>query len=511
MKSNIIKAAISIVKSTGKYPSQLELEKAGISRAMIRRTFGNYSLLNDHLSEICSEIFDLEKSKVNTKLPNKKRFVITTAVTESKVHKGFLAAINTYCKKENAGLIVMPTKSTGNSRWVLDSVLKDECFVMDDVQLNSNLKLLGLITAAKTTDPTTGLPRIGQRNGTFITASPKQRLKFVATGVNKLPHALMSTGAITVPSYDTASILNKKSEYIAENDHIMGAIIVELDNNDAFHFRQIQADSSGNFVDLGILYGKLGTKPMAPSAFILGDWHSGETDPIAATAFLQLSKKLKVDTLVMHDIFSGTSVNHHAAHRKIEQAKLASEGKLDLKSELQGLADDLHLIQTYAKNVVVVKSNHEEFLERYLQEARYVDDPHNHRLALELAAAYFDGNNPVQYYVEKLSGVKTKARWLKRDEDYSVAGIHLGNHGDLGANGARGSAVSLEAAHTNVVYGHSHTPEILRGAWCVGTTSLLTLSYNRGPSSWFHTSCLVYPNGMRQLVNCIDGKLTTKL
>jgi len=510
MKAKVVKTAIAIVKSTGKYPSQLALEKVGITRAVIRKEFGNYSLLNDHLATICDEIFDLEKSTVNSTVPNKKRFIITTAVTEGKVHKGFLAAINTYCRKENAGLIVMPTKSTGNSKWVLDPALRDECFVTDDVQLNSNLRLLGLITAAKTTDPTTGLPRIGQRNGTFITASPKQRLKFVATGLNKLPHALMSTGAITVPNYATASILNNKSEYIAENDHIMGGVIVELDDNDAFHFRQIQADAMGNFVDLGVVYSKLGTKPMAPSAFILGDWHSSETDDIAATAFLNLSKKLKVGTLVMHDVFSGLSVNHHSVHRKIEQARLASEGKLDLKAELQGLADDLHKIQAYAKNVVVVKSNHEEFLERYLQEARYVDDPHNHRLALELAAAYFDGNNPVQYYVEKLSGVKTKARWLKRDEDYSIAGIHLSNHGDLGANGARGSATSLEAAHTNVVYGHSHTPEILRGAWCVGTTSLLTLSYNRGPSSWFHTSCLVYPNGMRQLINCVDGKVTTK-
>jgi hypothetical protein len=511
MSDKVLKAAIKIVNATGTYPTSTSLESAGITRGVLRQEFGNLAALNRHLAQICDNIFDLELNTVNTSVPNKSRFIITSAVTGSKVHKGFLAAINTYCKKENAGLIVMPTKSTTQSRWVIDPSLRGECFVMDDVQLNSNLKLLGLITAAKSVDPTTGLPRIGQRNGTFITASPKQRLKFVATGLNKLPHALMSTGAITAPNYATASILNNKSEYIAENDHVMGGIIVELDDNDAFHFRQIQADASGNFVDLGTLYGKNGTKSMAPSAFILGDWHSGETDAIAATAFLNLSKKLKVDTLVMHDVFSGISVNHHAVHRKIEQAKLASEGKLDLKSELQGLAADLNKIQDYAKNVVVVKSNHEEFLERYLQEARYVDDPHNHRLALELAAAYFDGSNPVQYYVEKLSGVKTKARWLKRDEDYSVAGIHLGNHGDLGANGARGSATSLEAAHTNVVYGHSHTPEILRGAWCVGTTSLLTLSYNRGPSSWFHTSCLVYPNGMRQLVNCVDGKLTTKL
>jgi len=506
MKSNIIKAAISIVKSTGKYPSQLELEKAGISRAMIRRTFGNYSLLNDHLAEICSEIFDLEKSKVNTKLPNKKRFVITTAVTESKVHKGFLAAINTYCKKENAGLIVMPTKSTGNSRWVLDSVLKDECFVMDDVQLNSNLKLLGLITAAKTTDPTTGLPRIGQRNGTFITASPKQRLKFVATGVNKLPHALMSTGAITVPSYDTASILNKKSEYIAENDHIMGAIIVELDNNDAFHFRQIQADSSGNFVDLGILYGKLGTKPMAPSAFILGDWHSGDSDPIVVACIEKLTKKLKPKKWIIHDIFDGKSVNPHTEGKEIVRAKLANDNKLNLAEELNLLKADIDYMSSMVSEVIIVRSNHDDFLDRYLNKAEYVGDNKNHRLALELAIHLLDDKNPLEEYVGKIKNVK----WLKLDESYKIAGIECGMHGHLGGNGARGSITQMETAYGKVMFGHTHTPGILRDAWNVGTTTYLDLGYNKGASSWLQCSGIIYPNGQRQLINFIEGQFTTK-
>ncbi len=86
-----------------------------------------------------------------------------------------------------------------------------------------------------------------------------------------------------------------------------------------------------------------------------------------------------------------------------------------------------------------------------------------------------------------------------------MADIELGAHGDKGANGARGSLLAMENAYGNSVSGHSHTPEILRGAWQVGTTSLLKLEYVKGPSSWMHTSCLVYPNGSRQLINAING------
>ena len=99
-----------------------------------------------------------------------------------------------------------------------------------------------------------------------------------------------------------------------------------------------------------------------------------------------------------------------------------------------------------------------------------------------------------------------KVKWLSIDDDYRVEGIQCGAHGHLGANGSRGSLEAMETAYGNSVSGHSHTPQILRGAWCVGTSSLLKLEYNRGASSWLHSSCLIYPGGARQLINCIDGK-----
>ena len=68
-----------------------------------------------------------------------------------------------------------------------------------------------------------------------------------------------------------------------------------------------------------------------------------------------------------------------------------------------------------------------------------------------------------------------------------------------------------ENAYGLSVTGHAHTPEILRGAWQVGTTSKLNLDYTKGsPSSWFQTACLVYPNGSRQLISVVDGKWCTK-
>ena len=63
----------------------------------------------------------------------------------------------------------------------------------------------------------------------------------------------------------------------------------------------------------------------------------------------------------------------------------------------------------------------------------------------------------------------------------------------------------MELAYGSCVIGHIHSPEILRNAFCVGTSTHLSLEYNKGPSSWCNTSCLVHKNGSKQLINCIKG------
>jgi hypothetical protein len=174
---------------------------------------------------------------------------------------------------------------------------------------------------------------------------------------------------------------------------------------------------------------------------------------------------------------------------------------------MEEVVEALNRWTRFVEKVVIVKSNHDEFLERYLREGKYIFDAMNHRFSLDLAAAMMDGNDPLKHAMDMLKLKHPEQfTWLKRDDDYIVARINIGNHGDKGANGARGSIKSIENAYGLSVTGHSHSPEILRGSWVVGTSSHLRLDYVSGPSSWQHTSCLLYPNGSRQLINVIEGK-----
>ncbi len=439
---------------------------------------------------------------------NQQRFIITTAVVGCSVDENFYNALKNYCKRQNAELLILLASDPASSAGCrVDRRLRDEHIVVEEMALNSNIYLSTIKLSAKHIDPTTSLGRIGQRNGSFIYASPKQRLKMVPVANSKSPHALMTTGAITSPHYNTQRYMSERTAYIADNDHIMGAIIVEVVDNEIYHFRQIQADKNGSFIDLGIKYQKNGQiTTCIPEAFVLGDWHSGETDPQAAKAWAEIVCKLKPKSLILHDAFNGMSINHHEQHNLVLRAIRAHRGELNLEQELKILANDLDKWSKIVSKIVIVKSNHDEFLKRYLDEGIYVKDPFNHYISLKLAQAMLEGRDPLRYGVE-LAGLKNKDRivWLQRDQDYKVARIQLGAHGDKGPNGSRGSIMGMESAYGNSVTGHTHTPEILRGAWGVGTSSFLKLSYNSGPSSWLHSSCLVYANGSRQLIHSIDG------
>lgn len=523
----VLKAYCEITKKTRMHPTRVELLKRGHNRDKIRDLFGNLEGLREAAKDWKPEIFDgiIDESiftpkkfaRLKDDVKDYKRFVITTAVTGCKIHEGFLKSIQTYCEKNDAKLLVLPctdpaSAGTG-SEWSIPSLVGEGNVVMSDLSLNSNVFISSIKLSAKQIDPTTGLARIGQRNGSFIYASPKQRLKFVPVSNTKYPHAEMTTGAITLPNYTPRNdkphwYMSRRTAYIAHNDHVMGAIILEIQDEKRFHFRQIQAESSGSFVDLGNYYQGRRVSRLNAEALVMGDWHSGETDPTAKKAWKEVVAVARPKKLFVHDGFNGKSINPHEIKKQITQAQSASTGLLQLEPELRGFAKDLDELATWPgiEEVLVVYSNHDAFLERWLEDGTFGKDPVNYRIGTELAAAMFDGKYALQYGVEKFGlKHKNKVRWLGVDEDYKIARIQLGAHGHIGPKGSRGNIRNMESSYGQSVTGHAHGPEIMRGAWQMGTSSFLKLNYNKGPSDWVHSSCLVYSNGARQLINSFGG------
>jgi len=527
-KSGEIISAYAEIAGTKGYVSMNDMIDAGYTKDTVTYYFRNLARLNKEAREKYPEaFFDVYLNelitpenlhKMQTAISKHKRFFVTTAVTGCKANDEFIQSIKNFCNRNNAHALILVASDPAHNKFApgaaygsIDAQLANDpdiSIVVSDIALNTNLCISTVKLSAKAIDPAISMGRIASKNGTFIFASPKQRSKAIPVSNKKMPHYVMTTGAVTLPDYSTDNYMSGRTAFIAEHDHVMGGLIIEVVDDDRYHFRQVQIDEDGAFIDLGIRYHPDGkTDKVAPEAFVLGDWHSGSTDPLAKAAWLEIAKKLDIKRLIMHDLFDADSINHHERMNVISRAKKVAAQKHDLKKEIKYLVKDIDELTSLVDEIVVVKSNHDEFLDRYLMSGYYIKDPQNHRYALDLAREAMDGNDPLQWAGNDI-GLKNpkKVTWLDRDQDYRIRGIQLGAHGDLGANGSRGGIKSIESSYGLSVTGHSHTPEILRGAWQVGTTSFLKLSYNRGPSSWMHASCLVYPDGSRQMINAINGE-----
>jgi len=520
MKNSIIQAYKTIVEMKKELPSYREFLIRDIKRDTIRRNFGGIEFLheymreheNDFLSSHFSSVDNIFSDLRSVSNSEKQIFVITTAVADSVAHKGFLDALGTYCDERDAQLVIMPCESTTNSfenkTAVFDPVFNDPkyLFVQDDTRLNDNISLCSIQVSAKQIKPITGLQRLGNREGSYVFASPKQFLEYIPAGNSRINNfTIMTPGACTTPQYFTETFVSKRLSYIAKNDHTIGAVIVELRDDKRFDFRQIQASDDGSFIDMGVLYTSEGTTENVESNIVFGDLHGIHIAEDALSYFINKFAGLNVKDIFLHDIFDGYSISHHVKDIA-EKADRSGKMKGNLKDELK---DTFNLVYGIHENlnpvtVNIVKSNHDEFLDRYLSEGRYISDPENHLTSLKIATALFEDTDILRRGFEIAeSEIPNNWNFLQRSDSVKIGDVECAAHGDLGLNGAKASLNALEKIYGTCVTGHNHSAAIQRGVFRVGTLSKLDMRYNRGPSSWTHTCCLVYENGQRQLINYV--------
>ena len=181
----------------------------------------------------------------------------------------------------------------------------------------------------------------------------------------------------------------------------------------------------------------------------------------------------------------------------------------NVEEELKELADFHNKLTSYTDaKIIYVDSNHDRALDRFLDEANIKFDPENAIIYHELNAKryrHFKEKGYMPNALELYMSEHTKGA-IFPNATYSVKGIDVSMHGDIGINGSRGNIHSFNKLGEEAVIGHSHTPGISLGIWQVGTSSLLQLDYNKGPSSWLNTHCLIYKNGKRALINIVEGK-----
>ena len=431
-----------------------------------------------------------------------KRYFVSAIVAGAEVNPDFMKSIQTYCKAMSAELLLIPMRGVRKGDQFDNDVLNIySSYFVHEIKFNANLRVLDFCLSPEQVLPLTGLSRYGKKEYSIILASTKQMLLSIPRKKESYPHIIISTGTICEPNYN-----HSKIGKMAEQDNIIGGLIVEIRNKKIFHIRDIRADSEGGFQDLDTYYNGLTIKKL-PSEVISMEPHYGVEDSKAIQSIKEIAKNTHCKRILFHDILDCRSVNHHEQN-SVSMKYYRPEVQRTLENELNHLGEVLleWNKQFPQMELKVVSSNHEAFIQKYLESGEFIIDTHNAYLGCELLQAILRRENPIEYYLSSRFPKIKNLVFFKEDESFSLNGVELNTHGHAGSNGSRGSALSLENVNGKSTSGHSHTPLLFRDVYTTGCACKLQQDYNyKTASSWLHGCVVQYENGNRQNIIIIDG------
>lgn len=455
--------------------------------------------------------------------------LVTSAQNATPIHDGFLATALNYCTVNNYKLIIIPYRYK-NPTSVFQELEHEYWdpkivpYLLDNrIKAFKNLQILGHIKKQATAiqplyglDAETGLD-------SAIVGHPKIQLRTIPTPSQTLPKIFTSTGAITLPNYTDSG-----AGWKGVTHHSYAAAVVEFDRSlDIFHLRHVHADKeTGHFYDLDKFYtSNSALKYGRASTLVTGDSHAIFMDPNVEKATYTDSDSLvnltNPENIVLHDVLDGYSISHH--HKNNDVVKIGKHRfKMgNIEDELQITADFIDRISREDTKTYIVKSNHDEHFDRWLQECDPSNDPENaqfyhwmkyHRAKnITQTKTGFQTVDPFIFWCnnpDRQRGLEKKrlVHILKRDESLYINNIELSFHGDKGSNGSRGSAPQFARIGPKVVIGHSHSPQIYESVYQVGLSAYMDLEYKSGCSSWMHAHCLVYPDGKRTMIFLVKAR-----
>lgn len=474
-----------------------------------------------------SETPDVDaKTEFMTSLPPSTRYVFTAAQNATPVHKPFLESLLHYCAHRDAELVVSgyryrnPTsfwsdKQSHDEWW--DTPLLPYLYQTREI-INENLEFLGdVYSQATRVKPLTGFDALsGARS--CILPHPKVQLRTVPTPAHQYPKILTTTGAVTVPNY-TQTTMGKLGEF----HHTFGAIVVEVGADGSFSMRQLSAQKNGAFFDMtpeGVIrVDRDGvTTGHKLSGLVMGDTHVDFVDPgVVAATFENDDSICRVGDpgwLVWHDLIDLYSRNRHADNPFVELAKTCDGTDSVYEELVRGWR--FHDEMAGKTRSAIVNSNHTNArLDRFMQDCDWKKDPANAEFYLETALHMVRSlrktesghvyDDPFVHWGKKLSKAPN-VTFLDLDKSFKIAGIECQYHGHIGPGAARGATLgNMRRIGSKSVFAHTHKPGTEEGTMTAGTSTLLRLGYNAGPSSWMNSHVGILPNGKRQHLFIMRG------
>lgn len=448
------------------------------------------------------------------------RWILTAAQDDTDVHQRFWTNLQVFAKVIGAQISVAGftyQQIRHTDILTLKSTYREELrdfLRFEPMNCGPVLWCAEMNTLPTATRPLSGLEGYSRgRDAVFPHA--KVQLVTVAQGRGEHVPTLMTTGAVTVDNY-----IPKKAGLKARFHHILGAVLVEVNDAGEAFFWHIQATPDGAFqhFDIKVKDGKL-SRGHRVQAMVCGDVHNPYIGPDMVQGVWGRSQDAMMEALrphfqFIHDLldFPGPGNRHHEGD-PLHHARMEVEDQLSVPKHVASAAQLLRdQITREWCQTVVNSSNHDRRLIRWVKgqlpaEASIENALFWHRARIAALEATRDQDEDFDLVLWALRDRCTQGlagvNFVPQGGSFVICqehgGIECGWHGDEGSNGSRGSPVGFFRIARRIIRGDAHSPSILGGAMTVGVLGLLDQKYNTGPSSWRHANAIVYDNGKRTL------------
>lgn len=373
--------------------------------------------------------------------------------------------------------------------------------------------------------PVNGAQQLNAGELMTIVGNPRQQYRTLPRlGFNDRIRKAWSTGAVTGYNYTRSGAGSK-----AEKTHKFGGVIVWRDDDNIINSTNIR---QGSLNSMMVYFG--GTKCLKVNdkaqvsevlasdnvAVKLGDLHCEKKDAEQWHNALNLVCNLNPRFVAIDDVAHFESRSHHQRNNVIHDYKHRNS---EVQNEVKTVIDDINELSYQIDGTVyITESNHNAAVDIWLSHPSSGDDAINskfYHLASYLLRDAIDhgatGETALALEAVMLNSDLTGLPELASNIEFGRATIpyvgfeyDFSQHGDKGANGARGNVVEFDRWKLKLVTGHTHSPSIINDVFTTGVTGKLNQGYNaKGASNWDHAHVIEHCNGECQLFNTNPQKM----
>lgn len=521
---------VEFYKTTGDTPSLSCLKANGFSRDFIRSTWGGKTSLDSAMADKLSAVRIPEPKRKFKNKPNTDIYIVTGVMNNTRVNKRLMACFETYAKHLGKTQIIgMPiyyrnpttideSNKLKKAYWWDDAFTGE--FLTDRFELSDNMVLMGHHRIQATaTKPLSSLENLSGDMSAVYAHSQCGMLP-VANAVNEVTKQLFTTMSCCHKTNYSKTNAGAKAEF----HHVPGAQIIEMRDGIPYVMQLIYDGKGFAHLDCYVTPGKVLTGQRV-AGIKFGDIHSELADPkVIQKTFVgpnSLMALLKPRVAVFDDLLDFISQNHHNKHNVFLKYLLSVNGRDSVSRGIRDCVDIINLVDDKITDIWITDSNHHDHLTKWLNEADWKKlGPANAKFYINLVSEMLDRihltpgfgvGGPSSFEVALKRITNKKLKFMDPNSRNMIGPIDVGQHGDRGANGAKGSISGFSKTGAKLVVGHSHSPGIEKNVFQTGKKCIMQQGYMKGLCSHLHTDVIIYENGKRSLVTFLFNEFRGRL